>query len=94
MRMEENLKDVYQLLHDVGNKVYAVLSLSDFGYDGDDKSVYEAELIQLTVAMRNNVRDYYVIVKAFGCCATIWSENIPHTIFSTKEQANNYILAT
>ena len=93
MKQPYKLHGVYSMIANVGKSAYAVLSISDFGYDGNTASVYEVDIIQLTVAIRKGIKDYYITVNAGGRCINIWSEDIPSKIFFSEKDANKQLMS-
>lgn len=76
------------LIDKIYNKVFCIFSNTDFGYDNDEKSMYEGTLISIKFAARNKKLDWFATIQIGECvCVNVWSEDFPNKVFFDKESS-------
>lgn len=76
------------LIDKIYNKVFCIFSNKDFGYDSNDKSMYEGTIISIQFAVRNKKLDWFATIQiGTTFCVTVWSEDFINKVFFNKESA-------
>ena len=92
LKSEELTQKGIELVGKIYNKVFCIFSHKDFGYDSDEKKMYEGILISVKFAARKNKLDWVVTVKiGETMCLPVWSEDFFNKVFFDEETAEkNY----
>ena len=88
IKTPELIEKGINLVDKIYDKVFCIFSNTDFGYDTEEKNIYEGILISVEFAVRNSKLDWVATVKiGESTCIRIWSENFENKVFFNKEIA-------
>ena len=88
MKSTELTQKGINLINKIYDKVFCIFSNTDFGYDNNDKSLYDGTIISIQFAVRNKKLDWFTTIQIGECvCVNVWSEDFPNKVFFDKESS-------
>lgn len=86
VKIPDLIQQGIDLVDKIYDKVFCIFCNTDFGYDNNDKSMYEGTLISIQFAVRNKKLDWFATIQIGECvCVNVWSEDFPNKVFFDKE---------